>query len=410
MEIRRIEGVLFQHAAEQFQTIRAQKAGEALRIKVLSVIPEVLLDLSLGSTIRARVSYWEASIIGLVLPNGVEIRAENRSSIPFAVGDWVDLMVESTNPFILRVVGLYRKEQREELLRLIFEREDKLLISVNTENFKDSVENSGIFYERRLFDMILGKMKVEDLMKDSKAQIIGQVMLLAKDLSNMLGLDFEASLEGIKNLLHIFKEKVKNYEKIVEAFKVLNFEHMSHEEYLEFVKGLRDYPSFTLALDGGDRAIILKELYRLFKSDRLSGYKEIVKAFESLQNLEEPVVKEFLRAMEGLSERDIKKAYTAVESYLKEGQRWMEFYNTKRLQMENLIYRLEFINSLQWTMLKDGRSFYLPIYYEGGKGGIMFKADKDYTVFFKLKYNADFLAGLLRRPKKHQSLDVRLLT
>ena len=106
MEIRRIEGVLFQHAAEQFQTIRAQKAGEALRIRVLSVVPDVLLDLSLGGTIRAKVSHWEGSIIGLTLPNGVEIRAENKSSIPLVVGDTVDLMVESTNPFIFRVVGL----------------------------------------------------------------------------------------------------------------------------------------------------------------------------------------------------------------------------------------------------------------------------------------------------------------
>jgi len=410
MEIRRIEGVLFQHAAEQFQTIRAQKAGEALRIRVLSVVPDVLLDLSLGGTIRAKVSHWEDSIIGLTLPNGVEIRAENKSSIPLVVGDTVDLMVESTNPFIFRVVGLYRKGQGEELLRLIFEKEDSLLVSINTENFKESVENSGIFYERKLFDLFLGKIKVEDLMKDRKTQIIGQILLLAKDLSDMLGVDFEVSLEGIKNLLHIFREKIQNYEKVIEAFNVLSFENMSHEEYLEFIKGLRNDRPFILALDRGDRAIILKELHRLIKSGRLTEYKGIVEAFESLQNIEEPVVKEFLKAMEGGSDKDIKRTYNALESYLKESQRWIEFYNTKLPQLENLLYRLEFLNSLQWTMLKDSRAFYLPIYYEGGKGGIMFKADKDYTVFFKLNYHVGFLAGLLKRPKKHQSLDIRFLT
>ncbi|HAV40289.1 MAG: hypothetical protein AB1353_08895 [Aquificota bacterium] len=410
MEIRRIEGVLFQHATEQFQTIKAQKAGEALRIRVLSVVPDVLLDLSLGSTIRAKVSHWEGSIIGLTLPNGVEIRAENKSSIPLMVGDTVDLMVESTNPFVFRVVGLYRKGQGEELLKLIFEKEDNLLVSINMENFKESVENSGIFYERKLFDLFLGKIKVEDLMKDRKAQITGQVLLLAKDLSDMLGIDFEVSLESIKNLLHIFKEKIQNYEKIIEAFKVLSFENMSHEEYLEFIKDLRNYNSFILALDRGDKAIILKELYRLIKSGKLTEYKSVIEALESLQNLEEPVVKEFLKAMEGGSDKDIKRAYSALENYLKEGQRWIEFYNTKLPQLENLLYRLEFLNSLQWTMLKDGKAFYLPIYYEGGKGGIMFKADKDYTVFFKLNYNVGFLAGLLKRPKKHQSLDIRFLT
>jgi len=129
-----------------------------------------------------------------------------------------------------------------------------------------------------------------------------------------------------------------------------------------------------------------------------------------LQNIEEPVVKEFLKAMEGGSDKDIKRTYNALESYLKESQRWIEFYNTKLPQLENLLYRLEFLNSLQWTMLKDSRAFYLPIYYEGGKGGIMFKADKDYTVFFKLNYHVGFLAGLLKRPKKHQGLDIRFLT
>jgi hypothetical protein len=225
-----------------------------------------------------------------------------------------------------------------------------------------------------------------------------------------LGIDFEVSLESIKNLLHIFKEKIQNYEKIIEAFKVLSFENMSHEEYLEFIKDLRNYNSCILALDRGDKAIILKELYRLIKSGKLTEYKSVIEALESLQNLEEPVVKEFLKAMEGGSDKDIKRAYSALENYLKEGQRWIEFYNTKLPQLENLLYRLEFLNSLQWTMLKDGKAFYLPIYYEGGKGGIMFKADKDYTVFFKLNYNVGFLAGLLKRPKKHQSLDIRFLT
>ncbi len=410
MEIRRIEGVLLQHATDQSQTIRAQKAGEVLRIRVLSVVPDVFLDLSPGSTVRARVSHWEGSMVELNLPKGIKVRAENRSSIPLMLGDTLDLMVESTDPLIFKIVGLYRSGKGEELLKLIFEKEGSFFVSIDVDNLKDSVENSGIFYERKLFDLFLGKIRVEDVIKDRKGQLIGQLLLLAKELSDMLSVNFEGSLEGIKDLLHIFKERVRVYEKTVEAFRILSFEHMNHEEYLMFVKGLKDEPSFTLALERGDRAVILKELYRLAKSGMLEKHKEIIEAFESLKSLEEPVIKELLKALEGGSERDVKRAYGALEGYLKEGQKWMEFYKAKLPNLEGLLYRLEQLSSLQWGMLKDYRTFYLPIYYEGGSGGMMFKVEKDYMVFFKLNYEMGFLAGFVKRPRKHKSLDVRLFT
>lgn len=414
MEIRRIEGVLSQHAAEQFQTLKAQKTGEVLKIKALSTVPDVLLDLSSsgGGTIKARVSYSEGPIINLILPNGLEVKAENRSSIPFVVGDMVDLMLEDINPLLFKVVGLYRKGQGEELLRLLFEKEDNLLIPIKSENLWDSVDNSGIFYERKLLDLFFGKVRAEELMKDTKAQLIGQILPQAKALSDMLGIDFDRSLEGIKKLLGLFKEKVKIYEKVIEAFKVLSFEDVSHEAYLNFIKALRlkGEDSLILAFERGDSALILKELYRLTKSGRLFEYEELSKAFESLQSLEERAIREFLKALEEGTEKDLKRAYGALEGYLKDSQRWMEFYKTKMGQLESLLYRLEFLNNLQWIMLKDGKAFYLPIYFQGGRGGIMFKVSKDYTVFFKLNYELGFLAGFLRRPKNHKSIDVRLLT
>ncbi|MCS7277388.1 MAG: hypothetical protein NZ531_00900, partial [Aquificaceae bacterium] len=131
MEIRRIEGILLQHIVEQSQSARLEKTGKEYRVKVLSSVPSVLLELSLGggATVRARVSQREGNLYTLTLSNGLELKAENQSSIELFVGDILDLNLQETTPLTFKITGLYRRTQIEELIRLLLEEEHGYYVS-----------------------------------------------------------------------------------------------------------------------------------------------------------------------------------------------------------------------------------------------------------------------------------------
>ncbi|MFN7064808.1 MAG: hypothetical protein ACK4OF_01465 [Aquificaceae bacterium] len=304
MEIRRIEGTLLQHAIEQSQPLMAEKSASNLRIRILSTVPEVLLDLfSGGGTLRARVSYSEGSIVSLNFSEDLEIKAENKSSIPFMIGDMVDLTLESTNPFVLKIIGLYRRSQFSNLLKSILEGKSEFFIQMDTKDFKNSVENSGLFYERKLLDLMLGRLKAEDLLEDLKAQLM------------------ESALKDMENLSELFK--------------------------IDFKKA------------------------------------KDIKAF--------------------------------IDSFIEEAETYKQMANNKEVlvlveRLQNTLYKLELLSQLQWLMLGRGNILFLPFQYKEGKGGLMFRAGDDFTVFLRLNYESGFVAGLLKRPRANSILDVKIFT
>ncbi|MFN3599278.1 MAG: hypothetical protein ACK4VK_06050 [Aquificaceae bacterium] len=302
MEIRRIEGILLQHAIEQSQPLTAEKSASHLRIKILSTVPEVLLDFfsKSGSTVKARVNYLEGSMVSLSFSEDLEIKAENKSSIPLMLGDIVELTLESENPLTLKITSLFRENAFDNLLKAIFEGKDEPFIQLNTENLRDTIENSGIFYERKLLDFLLGKIKPEVLLKDLKAQLLDS---LSKDLKS-LG-------------------------------KALNIE----QDLTQDIKTLKDFVDL-------------------------------------------------------LKDKNIKdKEHLALVD-----------------RLQNNLYKLELLNQIQWFMLRRGHMFLLPFKHKEGKGGIMFKVDDSYTVFFKLNYQFGFIAGFLKRPKNKSLLEVKIST
>ncbi|MFN3947138.1 MAG: hypothetical protein ACK4LA_03525 [Aquificaceae bacterium] len=211
MEIRRIEGVLLQHAIEQSQPLAVEKSASHLRIKVLSAVPEVLLELFSENkgTVKARVNYSEGSMVSLSFSEGLEIKAENRSSVPFMPGDIVELTLESENPFTLKITSLFRGTSLDHLLKAIFEGKEEPIIQLNLENIKDTIENSGIFYERKLFDFLLEKVKPEDLLKDLKAQLLDS---LAKDIRSLaktfnIDQDLTKNIKTLKDFIESLKDK-----------------------------------------------------------------------------------------------------------------------------------------------------------------------------------------------------------
>ncbi|MDW8032993.1 MAG: hypothetical protein RMH93_05550 [Aquificaceae bacterium] len=414
MEIRRIEGTLLQHAIERLQSLSAERTGEGLRIRALSSVPEVLMELSSGGegSIKAKVTYSEGRTLNLLLSGGSEIKAENRSSLELMTGDVVELKIETTNPLTLRIVGLHRRGNLEELLKLVLEEGGDFLFSISPDRLKEDVENSGLFYERKLLDLLLGKLKPEELLKDAKAQLLSSVLRYGQELSRLLKAEGIRSLEDILNLLELLKAKNLTYSKLKDAIRGLFLENLPHEEYVRLVKDLQSQGErgLILALEKRDLLSILKELFRKEIEGRLERYPPLEQAFKNLRSLEEPVLRELLREVEGGSERNMKEAYQALRGHMERAERLLEFERTKGTSLEQLLRRLELINRLQWMYATQGYTFYLPVYYEGGRGGLLFKGGRDYIVVFKLGYEEGFIGGVLSMPRESRVLNIKLFT
>ncbi|MCS7170957.1 MAG: hypothetical protein NZ851_01435 [Aquificaceae bacterium] len=414
MEIRRVEGALLQHAMEQSQSLVAQKTGEELRVRILSTVTGVLLELSSGGegAIRARVAYSEGRMLTLVLPNGLEVMGENRSSLNLTTGDMVELKLESVSPLTFKIVGLYRKNQFEELLKMVFEETQEPLLYISPERLREDLENSGIFYEKKLFNLYLDKLKPEELLKDAKAQILQYLLKDIETLSNLLGVENKKTPEEAKNLLGLLKERVHAYQQLKEAIKNLFLENLNHEEYANVIKNLESSGEIKLiaAIERGDLLNLLREILKKQKMNTLERHQTIEKAFRELQSLEESALKELLSTLEKGSERAIKEAYEALKEYMDRGEKLLDFYRTRGQALEQLINRLDLIVRLQWQSLIQGNAFYMPIHYEDAKGSLLFRGGKDYTVIFKLDYGEDFMAGILNMPKAGKLLDIKFFT
>lgn len=411
MEIRRIEGILLQHAVEQAQSSRAQRTGEDLRIKVLSAVPNVLLEISSsgGSAIRAEVSSSEGNFINLTVKGGFELRAENKSSLTLIPGDLLELTLESENPPTFKITGLYRKGYTEDLLSLFLKAEEKFQIPINPERLKENVENSGLFYERKLLELLFGKLKPEHLMKDIKAQLIQPLLAHARELSTLLNMEYEQNTEGIRKLLETLKQKIETFNFISSSLKGLLLQDLDHQQYASFIRMLEAMGGRPIirALEDKNIPALLQDLWNLAERGVLKEYKEV---FERLMTSQERAVRDFFRLVADPSRGDIKEAYRVFLEYMDRGTGLLEFYNSKGQHMESLLNRLDFINNLQWLAAQQGDAFYFPAYYEGGRGGLLFKAGRDYSVVFRFEYGDGFVAGLLRMPRTGGHLDVMFFT
>ncbi len=411
MEIRRIEGILLQQAIEQSKPSQAQKTGEEFRIKVLSNVPDVFLELSSGggSTIRAEVSSSEGNLLTLLLKDGFELKAENRSSIRFLPGDIIELKIEEGLPVTFKITGLYRRGYEGNILNLMLEGKEKFYVSINPEKLIEDLYNSGVFYERKLVELLLGKLKPEEVIKDKKAQLIQSLLVYTEELSSLLGMEYERSIEGIRKLLEVLRLKTEEFNIVLSSFKTLLFENLDHEEYMKLVKffesiGERD---ILKAMEKKDIPALLKALWNLTEKGVLVEYRSV---FERLKDSNESVVRNFFKLVEEASEKDVRSAYKSFQGYMEKGRSLLEFYNSRGEHMQNLLSRLEFIEHLQWLLAKQGGAFYIPIYYQGGKGGLMFISGREYSVVFKLDYTEGFVAGLLKMPRSKELLDVLLFT
>lgn len=403
MEIRRIEGVLLETIREQSQNLQAQRTNQILQIKLVSQVPEVLLESLKGKeTFRAIVTEVSQGKVSLFLDNGYEIVAQNNMSVALQRGDKLELTIQNDNPLTFRVLKLQASPKQELLLESLLKGESPLYFS--PVNLKESVFSSGILYERKLLEFFTGKLKLEDILSDTKAQIIKSI----SQWVNVEGLDNHQLISHLKGIVGDLQRTYREVTLLTQALDTLTLKNLSHDEYVSVIKHLKDGPILKY-LEIGNEDKVFEELLKAIEKDENFPIREkFVQALFDLSTLSKDsgdsklraLVKDLLNNLEGIEE---------LRLYAKDLLETPLMKNLPNLQ--DLLSKLEFIVAGQYTLLKSGKLF-LPIHYEDSRGGIVFDVSDGYRVLVNLNYPNYYVSALISAPRveKVKSVKVKFST
>jgi len=426
MEGRRIEGVFLESSILRNRAQEAYETAKVYEIQILSRIPKALLA-SLGgpgTRLKATVKDVSARSILLLLENGYEVTAENRLNLPVKVGEELVLMVESENPLTLRPV----------LLRL--------------NQLRESVEGSGILYEKNVWDYLRGILPLERLTADSKFILLKA--LESTDLSAVLETLKEVSppppfAERIEQLL----EEGEGNNRIAFLRNLMNLER----EISEAISDLsRKKEALRESVGGIVKTLtnnILGEMERLglrigFRRDVFEGlvssprtlsiFREAIKSLElnrwnefsdklnllgiRIENRELlPIVKESLLphmrsllrgalvALKNQTETEdpLKLALTMkeLEDRVNNLEKLREAVSRMPEEVKENLARLESIAYLQaYLVATAGRRFVLPFRTGEGKGVIGFSSGEAFRIFIRLNFEDSYIGIMIEAPRK----------
>jgi len=448
MEGRRIEGVFLESSILRNRAQEAYETAKVYEIQILSRIPKALLA-SLGgpgTRLKATVKDVSARSILLLLENGYEVTAENRLNLPVKVGEELVLMVESENPLTLRLEGSFQGVRGlKELLDRVL-REGSVLLRLN--QLRESVEGSGILYEKNVWDYLRGVLPLERLTADSKFILLKA--LESTDLSAVLETLKEVSppppfAERIEQLL----EEGEGNNRIAFLRNLMNLER----EISEAISDLsRKKEALRESVGGIVKTLtnnILGEMERLglrigFRRDVFEGlvssprtlsiFREAIKSLElnrwnefsdklnllgiRIENRELlPIVKESLLphmrsllrgalvALKNQTETEdpLKLALTMkeLEDRVNNLEKLREAVSRMPEEVKENLARLESIAYLQaYLVATAGRRFVLPFRTGEGKGVIGFSSGEAFRIFIRLNFEDSYIGIMIEAPRK----------
>ena len=296
MEGRRVEGVFLQHTIERSQILEAYKQSQRVQIRVLTLVPEIFFETlgRKGSQFRATVINVNRSKVLLGLPNGYQIEAENQLSLNVNRGDIITLLVENENPLTLQVLSVERGIRNvTEFVKSFVENLPGALLSYKSNDFRNFILNSGIFYENRLLKVLTGKEDISSIMKDEKFTTIKNIIedkreLLIGRLNIALSNIKDENLKGkvvniidalekrdIRELMKAVKDlKSEGDNELSETLNVINKEIGKDLQKLELITLIQNMlviergKRFALAFEEkgtkGSILLSIKESYRIF--------------------------------------------------------------------------------------------------------------------------------------------------
>ncbi len=312
MEARRLEGVFLEYAIDRHRAAEAYQSSQNIAIRIRTQVPEVLLSLmgNTGSQLRAVVKESSGDKILLRLDNGYEILADNKLRVPVNSGDRITLRVESREPLTLRVENLMGGVKETEVVRNLLRAENTLLNLASS--VKESLQNSGVIYEKKVLDFLLGRIDARELSKDQKFQL----------LKALEGLNLERFIKTLRENIPAGDTALRN---LLQAMEVA----LRDKDYVKFMNTVREagkYIEHRIKTLQESLASIPKEVALLKGiSDRpVEGLRRLIDALplqekQPLLNLFERIVKGIatggeVRTFENLLAKALPKVITSEEA------------------------------------------------------------------------------------------------
>ncbi len=239
MEGRKVEGIFLQHALERSQALEAYKQAQRVQIRILTIVPEIFLETlgRKGNQFRATVMNATGNKVLLSLPNGYQIEAENRLSIGINRGDILTLMVEEENPVTLQIISVERGiKDIKTLIKNLIEDVAFTVNLLNPDKAKESIKNSGLFYENKLIKFLTGKEKLENILQDRKYKLLEAILKTDPEIIRRFSENMED--KGIKNILLRIAEGIekKDIEQIIKAFDTLRSMDIDNPSLLKWME------------------------------------------------------------------------------------------------------------------------------------------------------------------------------
>ncbi len=456
MEGRRVEGVFLDTAIQRNRAYEAYETAKVYEIRILSRVPEALLSSlgDVGGRLKATVTGTDRGKIILMLENGYEVEAENRLSIPVSEGEELTLILESKNPLTLRVERSFSGlKGTQNLLNKVLQTGISLLRDLN---LKKGVENSGLFYERRVWDFIKEGLDIGELTQDEKYSVLRYLEgVNTSRIEEMLrnAVLSQSLRERVGRILELLKDgrKIEFFRELSELEGTIISEINRKERELE---GLRSSVRTVM------RTLVDTFLFHLrnagvrvsLRENALRGVEENPKGIdvlrEALRSLEEGRTREFIQkltllgvdmenpevlssvgdgvirtlkdlvrgASQSLSLSTGVKDPKELSSLMKKLSEEVRELRGLRDELSGLpeelkagLEKLEMIATLQsYLIASGGRRFILP-FSAGGRGFIGFSLRDIYRIFIGLNLEEGFLGVVVESPKKDNPDSVSVL-
>jgi hypothetical protein len=203
MDIKRLEGTALNETILNSQPLEVSKESENLAIAIKTTVSQALLgalsdELSKQGFIEATVEDVKPNAYKLMLNNGVEIEVNAATTLDIKKNDILKLVISSINPLVLKIADLKSPSSPISVLNKAMDYESTIL----SQSFsKTDIENSGLFYEKKLLDFLLKAKDLSTLTQDNKYKLLQDIVNTAKDIK---------SLEAFKNLKEDMKVAIEN--------------------------------------------------------------------------------------------------------------------------------------------------------------------------------------------------------
>ncbi len=474
MDIKRLEGTSLNETILNAQPLEVSKEAENLAIAIKTTVSQALLgalsdELSRQGFIEATVEDVKPNAYKLMLNNGVEIEVNSATTLDIKKNDVLKLIISSINPLVLKIADVKSPSSPIASIKQALEYQN--IVPSKGISPKD-IEDSGLFYEKKLIDFLLKAKDLSTLTTDNKYQLLKDITNTAKDIKNLEAFkslpdnvktaieniasanitksDLEAIFktqnpENIKDILSLLlmpeepqipKEalsalpKAQNILSDIEKNFIFNIKALPNLIF-ELSSVLKDMPNDIKDMFFKNMQTILANIKNQNAGELLKSNPELLFDILSAKDPKEIISQikdEPLKALANNLIKDINSIKQDIQNQISQNPtRMLELSRHMKEALNNVQNNLNFdaklnhlkdtantlynINIAQQFILQNNAFFVN--FEEGSKKGFgAFKKEENtYRVFIKLNWEDGFLGSILEMPRSDtKSLSVKFYT